>query len=524
MSILHLSGKSTAIPVTVRCRETIASWRRHNQCYWRGYMVLCHCRVLVKPQPDGLELPEWFQNISRTHTPRHLRSSLLFLILLQNFPMSTNSVSARDGQHPEPVSHNSHLQASRDENMPSEYPWHSHSWRRIPYFTLLCMLLGVSGMAASLVITIKANQSKVDTWSVAPTVLLSVCAAISTMMVRAAFGSAADIFWWSSVCSKRGVDMEELHAIWDIAYNPRSLATPSSIKASLQPLLRSTASLVLLMAAVGPLLQRAITIDLDTESPAWVGPISIRREPMWNLTTHGGLNGGFDWNAQPYEGTFAQVAEELQQRQPIVLPESGDLCPSNSTCTTSVIVAGFRRTCNESSMPPASISSLKPARRISIANADDLYCPSTGSHADSVGEGSLYCTALETRFQLEFLQIYPPNVDQVDTSDPQYDNPEDMGLDRYLPPTVLGYRSYIRADMDTDAISVRSCNFATAFVSLPIQITNRNVVTLLSSRIDRRDGSLDHSSLQGGRHTIELTQAHSCGRRIVLFSMVSDNL
>ena len=292
-------------------------------------MVLCHCRVLVKPQPDGLELPEWFQNISRTHTPRHLRSSLLFLILLQNFPMSTNSVSARDGQHPEPVSHNSHLQASRDENMPSEYPWHSHSWRRIPYFTLLCMLLGVSGMAASLVITIKANQSKVDTWSVAPTVLLSVCAAISTMMVRAAFGSAADIFWWSSVCFKRGVDMEELHAIWDIAYNPRSLATPSSIKASLQPLLRSTASLVLLMAAVGPLLQRAITIDLDTESPAWVGPISIRREPMWNLTTHGGLNGGFDWNAQPYEGTFAQVAEELQQRQPIVLPESGDLCPSN---------------------------------------------------------------------------------------------------------------------------------------------------------------------------------------------------
>lgn len=359
-------------------------------------------------------------------------------------------------------------------------------------------------MAASLVITIRADRSKVDTWSVAPTVLLSVCAAVSTMMVRAAFRSAIDIFWWSSVCSKRGVDMEELHAIWDIGYNPRSLAAPSSFKASLQPLLRSTASLVLLMAAVGPLLQRAITIGLDTESTAWTGSIPIRREPMWNLTTQGGLNGGFDWNAQPYEGTFAQVADELQQRQPIVLPRSSELCPDNSTCTTSVTVAGFRRSCTESSMPSANITSLKPARRLAIVNANDHYCPSTGSHADRVYEGDLYCTVLETRFQLEFMQIYPPNTDHADGSDPQYDNPEDLGLDQRLPPTVLGYRSYIRRDIDTDTISVRDCNFATAFVTLPIQVTSRNVVTLLSSHTGPQNGSIDPSNLREDRHTIEL--------------------
>lgn len=102
------------------------------------------------------------------------------------------------------------------------------------------------------------------------------------------------------------------------------------------------------------------------------------------------------------------------------------------------------------------------------------------------------------------MQIYPPNTDHADGSDPQYDDPEDLGLDSQLPPTVLGYRSYTRRDINTDTISVRSCSFATAFVSLPIQITNRNVVTLLSSRIDRQNASTDPSSLRGDKHTIEL--------------------
>lgn len=136
-------------------------------------------------------------------------------------------------------------------------------------------------------------------------------------------------------------------------------------------------------------------------------------------------------------------------------------------------------------------------------NAEDHYCSSTGSHADSVNEGDLYCTVLEARFQLELLQIYPPNADQADAVDPQYDSPEDLALDQGLPPTVRAYKSYIRQDIDTDTISVRDCNFATAFVSLPIQITNRNVVTLLSLHIDHQNGSLDPSSRQGDRQTIE---------------------
>ncbi|GAB7330995.1 hypothetical protein MBLNU13_g02500t1 [Cladosporium sp. NU13] len=123
---------------------------------------------------------------------------------------------------------------------------------------------------------------------------------------------------------------------------------------------------------------------------------------------------------------------------------------------------------------------------MAIVNAEDHYCSSTGSHADSVNEGDLYCTVLEARFQLELLQIYPPNADQADAVDPQYDSPEDLALDQ-----------------DTDTISVRDCNFATAFVSLPIQITNRNVVTLLSLHIDHQNGSLDPSSRQGDRQTIE---------------------
>ena len=388
------------------------------------------------------------------------------------------------------------------EDMAKQFPWHSCSWRRIPYLVLLCMLCGCLGMAISIFITIKANNSKVDTWYISPTVLLSICAAISTMMVRAAFGSATDIFWWSTVCSRRGVDVAKLHAIWDIAHNPTSLAAPSSLKTSPQPLLRSSASLVLLMAIVGPLLQRAMTVKIATEPTLRAGSLPIRRAPMWNLTTQGGDLGGFDWTIQPYEETYAQVAEELQQRRPIVLGQSWDACPANSTCTTNVTVAGFRRTCSESSISSVNITSLKPARYLVLGRGEPHTCPTTGSD-----DNKTYCDLMDTRYQLEFLQIYPPNGARADNLDIQYDNPEDLGLDRNLPPAVLGYTSYTRQDINTDIISVMSCKFATAFVSLPIQITDRNIVTLLLSRIDRErvnEGSTGSSNLQYDTHTIEL--------------------
>jgi hypothetical protein len=374
-------------------------------------------------------------------------------------------------------------------NSPMQTPWISHSWRRIPFRTLLCILSGFLGMIVALCVSIEANGSRVDHWNISPTVLVSICATFSVMMVRAAFRSGADLFWWSTLCSERGVSLRALHVIWDLAHNSTSLATPSSLKANLQPLLRCAGSVVLLMGVVGPFLQRAITVELGVENTSGNVHLPIRRQPMWNLTTLGSPEAGWQWNIQPYENVFAEVAKEYQQRQPIALRQA-DVCPANSTCTTSVVVAGFHRACNESLVPSANISSLQSARVITLGQDRTYYCTTTGA----LSEG--YCSNFETRFQLDLNQVYPPPKESPDPLSNPWLLPEDLGLDNDLPPAVLNYTSYTRQDTLTNLISVRNCAFTTAFVALPIEITDRNKVTLQHSQSDgSQDRGVDPSSL-----------------------------
>jgi hypothetical protein len=142
-----------------------------------------------------------------------------------------------------------------------EEPWMSGGWRRLPFWTLAALFGAAAAATMAAVILTMADNQPVDTWTISPTVYLSVIATLSNTFLRHAFRSSSDSFWWSQLLSDPGVSIRELQSLWDIAYNPTSI-----LKASRPHIrTRSAALFVILLAVNGPLLQRAVTVEVEID-------------------------------------------------------------------------------------------------------------------------------------------------------------------------------------------------------------------------------------------------------------------
>ncbi|RSL69093.1 hypothetical protein CEP53_002375 [Fusarium sp. AF-6] len=361
-------------------------------------------------------------------------------------------------------------------------PWLAPSWRNFPYLASVYLLVAVLGMASAFLVLYLANDSPIDSWALAPTVYLSIAATLSNSMLRAAFRSGSDRFWWSQLLSDSGVTLHELHNLWNLAYNPLSLITLDG--PSFQPVIRTSGLLVILAAINGPLIQRAVTVELTTRTESRIATLPVRQEPLWNLTTWLAGQNGYIWSGPPYQKEFSEVVIEMNQRQPMTL--SSAVCRSNSTCTTRVTVAGFTRSCSESTASLHGIPSTNIAKSVLFTFPDResnlYYCAQTGkSQRTNESSSYSYCSHLETYFQLDVGQLKPSETASGGNSEPR-------GLpwqNSSLPPGMLNYTSYTRRNESSEIITIQRCNFSTSFIELPLQISDGNVVTLLPGLIPK---------------------------------------
>ncbi|CAG9973815.1 unnamed protein product [Clonostachys byssicola] len=366
--------------------------------------------------------------------------------------------------------------------------WRAPALSNFPFLATLCLAGALMGMTSAFAVLYYANDSRVDKWPIAPTVFLSIIAALTNRMISAAFRYASDIHWWSRLIE--GVTIQELHTLWDLAYNLLSLLTSFPEK-RIHPVVRFGAIFLSLTAVNGPLLQRAITVEVENRMSVRSETLPIRQQPMWNLTTKVTGNNGHVWTVPPYQDEIAEIALELSQRQPMRLQSS--VCSANSTCSTNVVIAAFNRMCEESTARVANLSSMDVAKYVRVRNEmrDDIhYCPYTGGarlNSDKImvlgKEMSSYCNSFETVFQLSVHDLNPSFTKDNATA-PPWDLPwKGPGM----APSIIQYTSYIRQEARSEEILTRNCNFSTAFVQLPIEITNGSVVTLLSSKVARLD-------------------------------------
>lgn len=361
--------------------------------------------------------------------------------------------------------------------------WQTHTWDHFPKMALLSLLGALIAMALAIVVLALAEDSLVSDWPLAPTVYLSIISTLTNTFLRFSFYEGADLFWWTSLLSSSGVPLSELHHIWDLSHNVFSLVNFQNQK---HLHLRLTSFLVLLLAVNGPLLQRAVTVEQETRDYVLDNSeLAIRRQPMWNLTSSEVMRSGDQGWAWFTDGTyhqeFADAVLESQQRRPLVL--SSPACAANATCETSVVIAAFAWSCEHEEKSLRNVSTIyypPQAGRTSFKGCaytgygkDNSTTTINATQNDAGG-----CGEIETHLQLRTDRTWPDpshyaELFQIaETSSAPW-------LAEGLPPAVWQYTSYVRGDANSDTLSVHQCEVSTAFVELPIRITNRNEVEII---------------------------------------------
>ena len=336
-------------------------------------------------------------------------------------------------------------------------------WERFPFYPTLYLFGAVAAAFASLPVLYVASDQPTDDFpwkTAAPSVYLSILALVSTTLAQWAFQSGAETFWWDQL--HRAAKLRDLHYTWKFSHEVLPLFgwhRPWN-------LVRSAGLSVVVLGAVGPLLQQAVSTELVTKTSQQPATLPIRTEPMWNLTVlNNNLLGGFGWSIPMYQPEFASIALDHTQRHAPLLT-GGGFC--RGTCTANITVAGFARNCTERLTSPDGLPYLKPAKPV-VQNDRDLgfyythACTTlVSSNASRVSTGNSsdpYCGLLQTYYQL--------SVDNV-----KMKNPTDL-------PT-LSYTSYVRPVGVDDSLLVQQCNFSTAFLTMTISLANDSSVALSS--------------------------------------------
>lgn len=390
-------------------------------------------------------------------------------------------------------------------------PWQTGSWRNYPKLAILSICGAVIAMALGFVTLYLADESPVDSWTLGPTVYLSIIVTLANAMLRFAFSEGADLFWWSRLLSpKSSPTLGELHTVWSLKHSASSLVKFQRKQGQMHLQLRLTVLLVLLLAVNGPLLQRAITVDITTKSFTRNSvPLPIRREPMWNLTSKKISEEAYRLYkdiAPPLQDEVAELFTELRQQQPMILNYAG--CSSNATCTTTVVVAGFDWDCQDTEVPVVGAKTILPAPYFPWLDSM-MRCVWTGFGEDksliqpytdnSLGEEmekndlNEYCGFLETEFQLA-MEIVPNfSRDLSDFSSDSWKDPQ-------LPPNMMAYYNYVRLESSSDTLRHRECIFSTSFIELQIQIQDERTVTILDPSFIYGD---THRISTGGANIVE---------------------
>lgn len=372
---------------------------------------------------------------------------------------------------------------TREPAEQSYEPWRANSWRTFPFLAVLSLCGAVVTISLAILLLVLADDSLVEDWPLAPTVYLSILATFTGAFLRFAFHESADIAWWSRLLTHsssepdHGTTLRDLQTAWDLTYNVASLLNFRGVPLELH--LRLTALLVLVAAVSGPLLQRAITVEIVTRTSVRDETLPIRQEPVWNFTTKIVGSASLGDSAPPYQDEFADAVKGLNQRRPMRLSASHpSVCSDNSTCTTNVVVAGFAWNCRGSRVSLRGVPSLGLVERLYLPPRGRLFdCPHTGysdpddssSETSDSSESSYTCGYLDTEFQFDLRHLIYPDLSEGDTP----------WLAQGSPPATFNYTTYVREDRESDMLSVRRCNLSTAFVELPIEISEGRTVTLL---------------------------------------------
>jgi hypothetical protein len=330
-------------------------------------------------------------------------------------------------------------------------PWQPQSALSAHLLSIVYIVSAIACAIAAFVVLRSAAGSPITAWTLSPTVYLSILATWASLSLRAAFRRGADTAWWSHLLREDGVPLQDLHRSWKISHGVSMPFIPSGSFV----LLRMAATAGLLLGLSGPLLQRAAVVVEQVRVYETNATLPVRIRPNWNLTV---MDAGsvFVIDTPPYQPEFGQIVLDQYNHVPAQLPAGS--CPTDATCTATVTVAGFQRSCNFSEKPWQAI--------------DPFIGPICTRDMQNAGVYS-NCSIMPPAHLQTLIQLaIGPNT----TSDP-YNSSVGL-LGDLMDGSHLTYLAYLRTDSSSDMLTVQDCTFTASFVQLPVSITNGTNIAL----------------------------------------------
>jgi hypothetical protein len=142
--------------------------------------------------------------------------------------------------------------------------WQTKSLAHFPFLVVLSLIASGLAIGSAVALLVVADGSPIDSWPLAPAVVLSILVTTSNDMLRYAFSEGSELYWWSKLLSRSGARLADLDTMWKLSHRTFSLFRFPARRAP-QYLLRLSAFLVKLLVITGPLLQRAVTIESSTQ-------------------------------------------------------------------------------------------------------------------------------------------------------------------------------------------------------------------------------------------------------------------
>ncbi|KAK5729773.1 hypothetical protein LTR17_011639 [Elasticomyces elasticus] len=206
-----------------------------------------------------------------------------------------------------------------------------------PITGLLALLIVFGCVFFTLAILIASNKRPVDKWIVQPTVYLAIATAVANSAISYAFTQAAVVAWFYR--ASKGTTILGLERSWEASYS----VVHAISQGRNTSLVAIAAIFVAMMIVDGPLLQRASTVVVATQSNTMTLNFTLSPE------VPKGLSGLWQYKNLMISNAAIQVGQDFTMKSPIALAVNP---PCSGSCAAKLLGLGVIKTnCSTRSWP-----------------------------------------------------------------------------------------------------------------------------------------------------------------------------
>ncbi|KAI0149206.1 hypothetical protein BJ166DRAFT_601950 [Pestalotiopsis sp. NC0098] len=264
-----------------------------------------------------------------------------------NLPINANGLVGEDtelsaGNRNDVSASDETLLWNKDARSSVRAPFALRRWvpgvaQNMPWKFLLVLLGTFAWAGACIGVIYAADDSKVDSWRISPTVILAILGPLASIMLQYALSCGLVIVWWKSALG--GTTLGNLHRQWD---HGTSVVAASTSGRHMDKIALAKI-MVLSVFAVNPLLQRALSTNLRTE----IGNVTLSTEAATSVHSLQNMNFTYAYrNAynDPVQlgPDMIRVMKQFNNREPITDRVLG--CAGN--CSGTLVAAGIEAQCS----------------------------------------------------------------------------------------------------------------------------------------------------------------------------------